>query len=456
MSKGLKIAGTLIGVLLLSYGVSYLTPDKQVFGAGQPIFNSQGTQVYEVCNINAPVRTSVTNDLKNLKVRNPDQSLRELNQKERQEFKGCEIAKIKTVPKTRSGDYDIEIVDMNAVDIGVIVFARVWTGDNPKDVKKLVQGKTLRTIPANTQIGFGDGTVDVEQFIINNPPITIEDPTGSIITNHIDQDGNPYEIRHREDLEAATLKVIHRVLAYRGDLYDDSNIIAGKQGNTTSVFVPAEGTATPVDGFINKDNSTSWASTMNADDATGVSDSSTSQGLIQVRNNGAGGWVNKFAFLGFDVSTSTGADNLDSATMIIRITGTVKNNANDAYDYIGIATSTQADTNTIAVGDYDEVGTTSMAHSLDPTEDMTSGSDSTWTFKQAGLDELAVIIAGSGIAQFALIEGHATEIVDPGGGNENEISMFYSDQGSTQPLLSIIHTAVPVTDLRKLLQGMTF
>ena len=77
--------------------------------------------------------------------------------KERADIKGHEIAEIGALSRLTHGAYDIEVVSMEAIDGGVAVFARAWD-------------------KSGQQIGFGkQGTVDIERFLIYNPPILVPD-----------------------------------------------------------------------------------------------------------------------------------------------------------------------------------------------------------------------------------------------------------------------------------------
>ena len=140
---------------------------------------------------------------------------------------------------------EIEIVDSNIIEGGIEVFARAWN--------------------ENGQIGFGkDGTIDVERFRIFNPPILVRDVGGSIVRERIDEITGEITIRNfREDPEEALLRDIERIISVKKEIHTDSNIVAGKIGNTTSTFRPSSGQGSaPGDGRGGVNNLTAnWATT---------------------------------------------------------------------------------------------------------------------------------------------------------------------------------------------------
>src|SRR3990167_9734398 len=78
------IIGFLIGGTALAAGLS---------GIPQDLYNNLNVKVYTACNLQEARQTSIADSFKTLKARNPDNSLRELNAKERANIKSCEMAK---------------------------------------------------------------------------------------------------------------------------------------------------------------------------------------------------------------------------------------------------------------------------------------------------------------------------------------------------------------------------
>src|SRR3990167_9105794 len=145
-------------------------------------------------------------------------SLENLDARERAKRKGEEIHRLLKGKTTRhiGVDFDIEVVDSNPIPGGVEVFARAWNKDG-------------------TQIGFGDGTVDLERFRFINPPIMVPDGTK---TSKILEDGNIVRLDNFiEDSEKALLLSLEHTISVVKRSGSDS-IIKGKIGNTTTTIYP--------------------------------------------------------------------------------------------------------------------------------------------------------------------------------------------------------------------------
>lgn len=171
---------------------------------------------------------------------------REMNSKDRADIKGCEVSKLERIEKERvefsGARYDIEVVSMEAIDGGVEVFARAWK-------------------PDGTQVGFGDGTVDIERFVIMNPPVLVFDPHGTILRESINQATKKREVRtFREDPKSAILDSLAHTISVSKRTHDDSKIELGKRGNTTYTFYPdANPESTSVDGIMQYSSSATFA-----------------------------------------------------------------------------------------------------------------------------------------------------------------------------------------------------
>ncbi len=88
------------------------------------------------------------------------------------------------------------------------------------------------------QLGFGpDGTVDVERFVIVNPPLLVPDPAGDIVRMQRDwSTGEMVESRYRVDVAEALLSVLADMV--RRSAKNGKNIVPGKEGRTTYTFLP--------------------------------------------------------------------------------------------------------------------------------------------------------------------------------------------------------------------------
>ena len=317
-----------------------------VTGIPQDFFNEIGIKTYTVCDISTDRVLSIVDDLENLKARNPDNSLRAINANEKASIKGCEIAKIKTVPRQNvqfsNADYDIEIVDMKPISGGVEIFARAWS-------------------PDGTQIGFGkDGTVDIERFVFINPPILVSDSNGDIIRESFDKITNTTSIdKFREDLLEATLQTLVHTISVKKQKFGNENIIVGKIGNTTLTVYPAAGSNTPVDGVVQRGGVNEIFTTLKNGAGNFARESETNEWAILVATT----ITNQFSqlshlFSGFDTS-SIGSDGIDSATLSLASTGTKSTSLGDTD--LDIISASPASENTLVNADYGNIGTTRFA-----------------------------------------------------------------------------------------------
>lgn len=211
--KALLIKALLVFPILLGLSVSPIVPQ---FGeVEEPSFGAVGC-----------VTETATANVRTLIAGKADKAI----------LKGKELAKLNCIPKTRITYYfdgSIEIVSLKEIDKGVEAFVRAWD----------VSGE---------QIGFGkDGTVDMERFVIINPPILVSDPLGTIIRQYeiIPDSGQFITDTFREDLQESLLRRIALAISVKTQIHDSSKIVLGKVGNTTLTASPQESTGTaPIDG----------------------------------------------------------------------------------------------------------------------------------------------------------------------------------------------------------------
>ena len=237
--------------------------------------------------------------------------------------------------------YTIEITDTQKVPDGVAVFARVW------DEK-------------GNQIGFGvDGTVDIERFIIINPPIMVDDPNGKItrtITPAIDATATttaqPAVVRTlTENPKLALLQTLVHTIKVKGEKFGPEKIIAGKVGHTTGTFFPSAGAASPVDGYVGTGGVTDHVTWGAAHDATGEDSGASASVLIIVTDKLGGVGTNYRAYRSitlFDTSTLTAGATISAATYSIWMT---QKNDNQS-DSVGIVQTAPASNSALANSDY--------------------------------------------------------------------------------------------------------
>ena len=283
-------------------------------------------------------------------------------------IKGVEIAKIGSVARTTAShsgkSYDVEIVSMKAIKDGVEVFARAWD--------------------ANGQVGFGDGTVDLERFIFINPPISVDDPNGDII-----QDNGEFGInRFREDPQLAILQTLAHTISVKKQRFDGSKIIAGKVGSTTLTAFPFSGTGTaPMDGlpqreavdqtFANIRGGAGTAFSNAAANNMGGLDGSTTTDQFSAMYR---------VIVGFDTSSIGDTDTIDIATLSVAGNGNA-NNTGLGDTNNDITTATPTDGANLAAGDFAvaQYGSTRLATGTAISAFViTAGTYNNWTLNADG------------------------------------------------------------------------
>lgn len=255
------------------------------------------------------------------------------NKTNKAKIKGQEIAKKVSKGQFQRDKYKIEIVDLKKIDKGVEVFARAWLKDEPEYVSEGINNGVaqLRLIEPNQQIGFGkDGTVDIERFVIINPPILVPDPNGDIVQTWEEEqpDGRKiqYERKLREDLQEALLQSLEHTISVKKQKFDDSRIIKGKIGNTTLTAYPAAGSNAPFDGRLLRDGDDStWATIRGETTANYNSDSETSLNVQLYSTATTDHWARMYRILFGFTTSSIGTDEIDSATFSVYGTNSIDN-----------------------------------------------------------------------------------------------------------------------------------
>lgn len=220
---------------------------------------------------------------------------------------------------------DYKIIEVQQLENGVALFARVFENGE--------------------QIGFGDGTIDIERFIFVNPPFLVEDPNGDIVFDDLDFHGKKKgELKYRED----PVEALKQCLESTVDVvvkHNSTRIIEGKRGNTTTTVYANAG------DIVLRKSSAAWATVRGAT----ASDSSTNASPTYV------GWEKESAsvfngyqpFFPFDTSSIGSGDTISSATFSIYLNG--DNTVADSQQ-LSIANSTQATWNSLGTGDFDQRG----------------------------------------------------------------------------------------------------
>lgn len=187
----------------------------------------------------------------------------------------------------------VEILDIQKIDRGIALHARAWKGGKP--------------------VGFGaDGTVEIEKFVVINPPILIDDPTGDI-TRTSSLTG--IVRRLREDLVLATYTSLAHTMTTVAK--DGSTIIPGKIGNTTTTAYPdPDPESVSVDGSTRRLAADTFAN-LRAGAGTSASDASTEQTATRFRSTTTSDQFDIIdrAVQGFDTSSIPDTDVISSATL---------------------------------------------------------------------------------------------------------------------------------------------
>ncbi|MBI4118588.1 MAG: fibronectin type III domain-containing protein [Parcubacteria group bacterium] len=339
--------------------------------------------------------------------------------------KGEQIAKIKTIPRTERGDYAIEVVDMKARKGGVEVFAKAWDKNG-------------------NQIGFGkDGTVEIERFVMINPPVLVDDPNGPIVREWQEEDLVTKEIttktrKLREDPKEALLQDLAHTLSVKKEKYASGYIIKGKIGNTTTTIRPdPHPESTTVDGYVGNSGST-FSTVRDASTGDEVTDSTTSNNIEVTSLSGATYYIKRGAFL-FDDGDAIGSDDVTSATLTFYGNGDGINNA-DTVNMVVVASTPASDT-ALGTADFDQFGTTqygSMAHSSWVT---TGGTANDITINGTGISAIESAATGSGIIKFGVRTSIDVNNSAPTG--FNNITSYHADQTGTtnDPKLVVEHSA---------------
>ena len=342
--------------------------------------------------------------------------------KEKATIKGLEIAKIAKGKKTRS-KYEIEITDTKAIEGGVEIFARV--SENGK------------------QIGFGrDGTIDIERFVFVNPPIMVDDPSGAIVRKWNDsRTGERKQRKLKEDPDEAILRALEHVIFVKQQKFDDTKIVQGKVGNTTTTVYPS------VDGRTyyrsgGGGSGVNWATYQAAGGTAGqVSDSLTSDRLsILEADSGTDDWrVLGRGHFAFDTSGIDDTDDIDSAVMSLY--GTTKTQLFTEAPSLNLYSTTGVFTTSLVNTDHELAGATAYSTAISYASFSTSGYND-YTFNSAGLAD----ISKTGYTRMVTRDVADATNVEPtwGASGYNQFLAYMSDEAGTDkdPVLVIEHSEV--------------
>jgi len=336
--------------------------------------------------------------------------------KQKATIKGKEIAKIDFSGEYISQKYGvkIDIQNVKAIEGGIEVFAKAWR--------------------KNKQLGFGkDGSVEIERFLIYNPPILVSDPNGTILREWTNKNGILHEYKYIEDLAKATRQDLAHTISLVGK--ENTNVTRGKTGNTTTTFRPAAGTNSPVDGSVGN-SGTVYATVHDA--GTGATATPTNTAVSAEHDKQGTDFIIERIITLFDTS-SLGTDTIDSA--VYSLEGNAKNDT--LSDSARVVTSNPASNSDIVTSDYDfnDFGTTALA------PDKTVASWSTSAFNDYTLNATGeATIDKGGITKIGLRMVLDVNDTSPSPAGSSFVGAFMADQGGSgttqDPKLVVEHTAV--------------
>jgi len=306
---------------------------------------------------------------------------------------------------------DYEIVEVQQLENGVALFARVF--ENGK------------------QIGFGDGTVDIERFIFINPPLLVDDENGDIVESFTDKEGVTHTRKLREDPVEAIKLALENTVDVMKNKHNSSRIIKGKRGNTTTTVYPA------YDAYLGRENS--------SDTWTQMRDAATSEYQGQYTNTTGtyAGFTNyksgsyrsiERAFWTFDTSSVPDSDTISSASLNLKTyTLTGGNPDSCTYHIVSVAPASKT---SVASGDYDSFGTTSWGSVALSTISSTN-TYYTWTLDSNGIAN----ISKTGNDCFGMRMNRDIDNSEPTGINRR--SFYYTSATGTtsDPYLTMEHAA---------------
>lgn len=229
------------------------------------------------------------------------QSLNGKNAQERAEIKANFIKDLDLNISYYNATYnlDIEVVGISKIDGGIQILAKAWRDGQ--------------------QLGFVDGTVEIERFNIYNPPILVPDNAGSIVKSDIDPlTGDTVDRRFRLD----PLQAIKDALAHSINVSGtpSNTIVPGKVGNTTSTFYPdADPESASVDGWLRRGTAVNEAYSTIRSGAGTAAQPSIANATVNIE---ASATTNQWNTLDrtvviFDTSSIPDTDTISAATLSI-------------------------------------------------------------------------------------------------------------------------------------------
>ena len=349
--------------------------------------------------------------------------LKNKTSKEKAKIKSQELAKVK-ISKFTKDDLEVEIVgDIINVDNHIEFYAKAWKN-----------GK---------QLGFGKkGDVEVERFIIHNPPVLVDNPNGEIIREWTNEKG---ELKQRK-LKYDPAQALKNSLAHTISLVakDGKDIIKGKVGNTTSTFYPS------LDGRTYRHAVDETFATLLVGAGTGATYADTTSPAGEIGSSTTTNQFNQLvrAMFLFDTSAIPDTDGIDSAVLSLYCSSksNLLSGEGSANSAIVLMASTPASNSELVAADHTQYGTTEFGRT-----GIQSG------ISTAAYTDITLNVSGeadiskTGISKFGTKYGWDFDATSTGltwaSNVLQNIKIYNSEQTGTDkdPKLVVVHSAEAIT-----------
>ncbi len=235
----------------------------------------------------------------------------------------------------------IDVVEVEQTADEVAVYARAWRDGE--------------------QLGFGaDGSVDIERFVIQNPPLLVSDPNGKHERVSVDEITDEVSVeRFREDAKAALQQVVAEAAAMGGKT--GTKIEQGKVGQTTYTFYPdAHAETHTVDGEIQTwDDNFNTAHDLSSANSWTIDDDNDINVQVSYRT-GAYHWRIRRGVTSFKTDSIPSGHTIDSATVSVYLTHNLNTTlGGDTTDYLGLVQvkgDQMVSDTAVSTADFDQIG----------------------------------------------------------------------------------------------------
>lgn len=343
--------------------------------------------------------------------------------KEKSQIKAREIAKLDFVGTHTRGDLEIQILELKAIEVngqhGVELLAKAWD--------------------KGEQIGFLDGTVEIERFRIFNPRIEVFD--GTLRTEEIlNSKGILEQVslrNYKEDLQEATLRTLERSIKVSIKDIPRGLIIKGRVGHTVSSFFTA------IDRLVYR-NGTDFA-----DCRAGAGSNTTANATDWIGNFPDGTQLQR-AIYSFDTSAIPDTDTVSAATFSVKRDGTAASDTSGQGEDLVLARA--GITTTIVNSDYN-IGNWTMTLQAPSKLISTMAVNADQDYAMNATGQANIVKTGYTVLGLVLT-GDRTN-TDIGTGPDG-VKCLYSGTAGTDddPILTVTHAAAAAAAANLMLLGV--